>query len=130
MDDFQIKTFRQLLGLPNNTPRASILVILGAEPIEASLHKKALGVFGSISRQRESIEWKIFNRQLAIKSRKSRSWIQYISSLLVRYSLPSVLDLWSHPPSKNSWRKQTWIQIERFWEDDISSSLTLLSSMK
>ena len=42
LEVFHRKTLKQLLSLPNNTPESAVFVLLGAEPIQSFIHKKAL----------------------------------------------------------------------------------------
>ena len=75
--------------------------------IEATIHKRALVLFGNICRPSpDSIEKEVAYRQLNIKSHKSNSWFVAIKELCFKYELSYPLDLIQDSPSKESWKRR------------------------
>ena len=64
-------------------------------------HINTLNHLGSIMRRKDSPEYNILERQIAIKEKNSRSWAIYAKSLLKKYSLPRISTmLYNTPPLK------------------------------
>ena len=62
---------------------------MGMFPIEAEIDRKSLTFFRNIIKDKNSLEFDICERQLAVKGSKSRSWLIYITALLTKYNLPA-----------------------------------------
>jgi len=73
LSQFQTKSLKQLQWLPERCSTAAVYLLLGSETIEALVHKKMLGFFGQITRDKESIVNKIAYRQIAIYDLNSKS---------------------------------------------------------
>ena len=130
LESFQIKTFRQLLGLPNNTPSCALLTLLGALPVSGIIDKKILSMLGNILRSSSSVEYSILMRQLAVKNIKSSSWIILARRTLSRYQLPSLFALTKSIPTKATWKRIVVATVHRYWEDVISHQLPLYPSLR
>jgi hypothetical protein len=78
LDDIQNyykKLLRQLLSLTINVADPAVYMISGLLPLEAEIHTKVFTMFGNISRVcKNSIEGKLSERQLHVKSLDSNSW--------------------------------------------------------
>ena len=48
LENFQTRTFRQLLSLPDSTPSSAVLILTGLIPVEALVHKKVLSRIASL----------------------------------------------------------------------------------
>ena len=91
--------------LTKSTSTAACYLLLGAIPIEGTIHQKALTLFGNIMRRSDSIEYEIMERQLGKKEDSANSWAIYIKKLLLMYDLPSICTLLYKPPSKAKMEK-------------------------
>ncbi|CAG2213888.1 unnamed protein product [Mytilus edulis] len=84
--------FKQLLKriqhLPERTADSATYLLSGQMPIEAEIDKRTLTLFGNIIRNPNTVEFKLAQRQLAIKDRNSKSWFTYVQQLLEKYNLP------------------------------------------
>ena len=68
------KMLRHMLSLYTNVADPTIYILSGILPIEAEIHIKAITLFGNITRSdRSSIEWRLAERQLQVKSYSSNS---------------------------------------------------------
>ena len=131
LETFQNDTFKRFLGLPERGVAAKVsLILFGAPPVEAVVHSKLLGLFGTISRDPESIEYKILQRQIALKSIDDNIWSTKIKALLLMYNLPSIYDLMLNPPSKPKWQAKVKACISAYWEKQIAEELCQLPSLK
>ena len=52
----------------------------------------------------DSIEYEIAKRQLVMNEVRENIWFNHIKELLELYSIPSVFELFSTPPSKLEWK--------------------------
>ncbi len=85
---------------------------------------------GAISRDPESIEYKILQRQVALKSIDDNIWSTQIKELLLMYNLPSIYEHLSNPPSKPKWQTTVKASISAYWETQIAEELCHLPSLK
>ena len=72
---FYKKYLKLLLSVPVTAADPAVYILSGTVPIEATIHKRALILFGNISRlTMEAVEKQIAYRQLNIKGHRSNSW--------------------------------------------------------
>ena len=128
LEVFQRKVLRSLMGVPDRTAIAALYIITGILPIDAQLNKKHLMFLHSMI----SVEGRLKNlilRQYAVKKPKSKSWITNIKTVLLKYSLPSVLDLLHDCPPKASWKKIVKIAIINSVEKSIREEAECKSTL-
>ena len=113
--------FRELLrhtqGLPPSCANAACYLLIGALPVEAHIHIKALTLFGSIMRREESLEYEVVERQLAVKDSSSHSWAIHIKHLLDQYNLPRALDMLYSSTTKAEWKRCINAHVIPYWMD-------------
>jgi hypothetical protein len=81
------KMLKQILSLYTNVADLTIYIHSGLLPIEAQIHIKAITLFGNITRSdRSSIEWRLTERQLQVKSYSSNSWFIDIKEICIKYA--------------------------------------------
>jgi hypothetical protein len=127
---FYESTLRQLLSLPNTVAKPSMYILLGAIPLEGVIHRKALTMFGNIARDSNSIECKIAERQVLMKTNADTSWFSTVRRLLAQYDLPSALDVIDARPRKQEWSKSVKHNINQYWETSIKAQAQLCPSLK
>ena len=132
LDAFQRKTLRQLQFLPEKPIPCNQAVygLLGAKPIPAVVHQAALVHFGNILRSEGSIELDLAQRQLAVKTDKSKSWFIHIKQLLLKYDLPSAYELLDAPPGKMEWKTRVSNAVKLFWDQENRKEASAKSSLK
>ena len=106
LEKFQRKSLKQIQSLPDKTPNVVTLGLLGILPVEAVIDKNALNLFMNVISNKNSIEYQITERQLAIKDSQEKSWFNYIKSILETYNMPSIYSLFDEQPSKAKWKKK------------------------
>ena len=86
LDKFNNYNIKHLLSLPVTAAYPAIYLSSGTLPIEAMIHHCVLIFFGNISRLSDSsIEKRLVERQLAVKSLDSHSWFVRLKKLCIRY---------------------------------------------
>ena len=86
----------------------------GQLPLEATLHKRRLSLYGNIVRN-ECIERELATRQLAIKDNTSKNWFVALQEVLYRYRLPTAYDLLQDPPDKLTWKIEVRRHVNDYW---------------
>ena len=107
IEKFQRQCLKQIQGLPDNTSNSACLAILGILLIETilQLHKNLLSMYVNMTRNGDSIEYEITQRQLVIKELHQKSLFNFINKdILELYELPSIFHLLNTPPSKEEWK--------------------------
>ncbi|CAG2242428.1 unnamed protein product [Mytilus edulis] len=107
--------------LPERTADSATYLLSGQMPIEAEIDKRTLTLFGNIIRNLNTVEFKLAQRQLAIKDRNSKSWFTYVQQLLEKYNLPSSSVLLQEPPGKFSWKNLVSKAVKTYWTNKIHS---------
>ena len=106
LEKFYKKYLKLLLSIPVTTVDPAVYILSGTVPIEATIHKRALVLFGNITRLApESIEKQVAYRQLSIKGHKSNSWFVAIRKICFKYELMHPLELLQEPPWKGNVEK-------------------------
>ncbi|CAG2187811.1 unnamed protein product [Mytilus edulis] len=126
--------FKQLLKriqhLPERTADSATYLLSGQMPIEAEIDKRTLTLFGNIIRNPNTVEFKLAQRQLAIKDRNSKSWFTYVQQLLEKYNLPCSSVLLQEPPGKFSWKNLVYKAVKTYWTNKIHSDAREKSSLQ
>jgi hypothetical protein len=119
LNQFQIKSLKQLQWLPSRCSNATVYLLLGAEPIQATINKRMLSLFGQIIRDQNSVENKIAYRQIVIYDLNSKSWFSKLKMVLMKYGLPEAFHLLQNPPKKT--------RMENYGRQESESILDRLS---
>jgi hypothetical protein len=132
LDLFQIKTLKQLQWLPDRCAGSAVYLLLGAEPIQQQIDKKILTLFGQITRDPDTLEFQIAQRQISIHEINSTSWFSLVLKLLLRYDLPTALEVLTSPLTKTQWKNMIDKKINQYWmkhilEKENKSSLKFMS---
>jgi hypothetical protein len=91
-----------------------VYMIFGALPIEAEIHVRQLGLLGAILRSNTPLR-EIALRQVAVKEVTSPSWFVHVATLLIKYELPALVDLFRQPPAKGVWKESVKKQVHFHW---------------
>ena len=126
LEKFYKKYMKLLLSIPVTTADPGVYIISGIVPVEATIHKRALTLFGNISRlTSSSIEKRIAHRQMNIKGQKSNSWFVALRELSFMCNLPQPLDILKDPPGKEKWKGIVNKQVNGYWTARLSHQSTL-----
>jgi hypothetical protein len=127
---FYEDTLRRLLSLPNSVAKPALYIILGALPLESIIHKKALGMFGSIARDDQSLDCDIAQRRVLVHAMQDPSWFSRIRRLLARYNLPPAQAILDSPPSKGEWSALVKRNVAADCADNIRTLATLYQYLR
>ena len=132
LQETQDNILRQILGLPSTGVAAYTTELLsGLLPIEAVTHKRTLGLIASILAHPTSLEAVTIPRQAAlINMTDKHCWVAQARRILAMYDLPSILALAQSPPSKAQWKATVIKAVNQHWEDIVSESTSLFSSLR
>ena len=131
LDKFNKHNIKHLLSLPVTVADPAIYLLSGTLPIEAMIHNRVLTFFGNVSRLSDSsIEKRLADRQLAVKSLDSQSWFIGVKKLCIRYGLPDCTEILEKPRSKHSSKATVEAAINNYWNDRLQSVVPLYPSLK
>jgi hypothetical protein len=130
LDSFQRQTFKRFLHLPPGTSSSGLYLALGQLPVREVIARNVLTLFINIARNTDSLEYKILGRQLAVKTPESNSWINLVKTLLVRYDLPSIHELFLNPPPKLTWKRVLRDHMESFLRDTLQADAATKSTLR
>ena len=130
LETYQRSLLKQLQSLPDRCATIPVYTLLGAKPMEVVLDIKALSFFGNMIRQKDSIEFQIIRRQLAVKDTDSASFTVTIRRILQKYDLPDAYELLINTPSKEKWKSMVKEATNNKYRKEISEELTNKSSLR
>ncbi len=130
LDGFYRRILRQIQGLPESTAGEAVYMLIGASPIESTLHRRILSLFGSVTRlDSENPVRTVALRQLACKDDKSSSWFTMVAALGRKYNI-DVRSAVLHPWPKLTWKRYTNQCITEYWTGELYKASTKRSTMR
>ena len=129
IEQFHRSTLRAIQGLPVRTSSAITYLLLGALPIEATLHIRTLHLLGRIATNKDSILAQIGYRQLSLKDTDSNSWYIYCVKIAGKYGLPQIHDVFDGTVSPSRWRHLVKKTIQDHWEKALLSDAATKSTL-
>ena len=130
MELYYRELLRQIQHLPKSTANPACYLLLGAVPIEALLHIRKLTLFGNILLNKDSVEFQIFERQLATKDNSSHIWVINVKHILEKYDMPSPIQLLFSLGSKNTWKRYVKTKVIQFWYRQLIATAKEMSSLQ
>ena len=125
------KWIKQILSLKTNGADPAVFILARTLPIEAEMHIKAITLYGNITRaEKSSVEWKLAERQLTIKSHDSHSWFIEIKELCLKYDILNIYNYLENPLSKNQWKKMIKTKNYAYWKSRLLEEAKLYKSLK
>ena len=115
LEQFQRTTLRLIQNFPINTAISAVYGLLGIRPMQQELDLRKLTLLGNVLSNRDTLEYQIAQRQLAVKSLDSKSWFSSCNRLLYKYMLPNLYTV-----------DQTFECMEK-WKSEISGALMTMS---
>ena len=127
------KYYRELLRITQHFPKSTAIpacyMMIGALPLEAQIHIKTLSLFGSMLQKDTSIEYRIIERQLALKDSNSHSWVIHVKKLLYLYDLPKPLEVLYSIIHQDSWKKCVKVMVRRYWTENLMDTARSMKTM-
>jgi hypothetical protein len=116
LENFHLKTLKQIVSLPERTATEAVYLMLGVHTVQALIHIRRLSLIGAIARSGNYTLHELAIRQCALKSSTSQSWFANTETLLIQYGLPSTIELLHSPPSKHHWKNRVRKSIDSHWK--------------
>jgi hypothetical protein len=130
LEQFHLKTLKQVTSLPERTASEAVYLLLGISTVQALVHVRRLSLIGAIARSDNVTLHELAIRQCALKAAQSDSWFVNTEMLLIRYGLPSTLQLLHRPPSKYQWKKEVKRAVNSLWKDKLIQDCADKSSLR
>jgi hypothetical protein len=128
LGNFHTRTLKVMQGLPDKTADVGALYLMGALPLEASIHRLQLSLLWNGLSQDKSYIKNIISRQYILDI--PSTWTEETSLLLERYGLPTVAQLLLHLPSKQHWKTTVRNAVDTYWVEYLMKALETKSSLK
>ncbi|CAG2244628.1 unnamed protein product [Mytilus edulis] len=80
--------------------------------------------------ERSSLEWRIAERQLQIKTYSSNSWFIDLKKICGKYDIIEIEQYLDKPLTKIEWKRFITKKIHKYWEDDIKTKMKGYSTLK
>ena len=130
IETYQRTTMKQLQHLPPCCSNSVTYLLAGITPIIAELEKRTLTTFVRFIKDKNSAEFHVIRRQLAIKDLTSKSWTTHVRKLLQKFNLPSAFELLITTPTKDKWKAIVKEAVKNFYLDILVKEAMLQSSAK
>ena len=128
LDTFHRNLLRDIQGLPRQTAKEAIYLLVGAIPLEAELHARSLTLAGTVSRLDHDNPLKVLaERQMA--SGNIHSWFTHVLKLAEQYNIPLEAYL-LEPWGKVQWKKTVRGAIRSYWNFKLVSDASSKTSLK
>ena len=129
LSKYHIQTLRNIQSLPQRTSTSAVLLLLGALPLEAELHRKRLSLAISVINSENPTLKLLVQRQLACSFDTNNSSFNELSKILSLYNLPSLGQLFCSNFTKLQWKHMCTKAVNSFWTKqlvgDIKTKKTL-----
>ncbi|VDI81281.1 Hypothetical predicted protein [Mytilus galloprovincialis] len=130
LEIFHRKNLRHLQSLPERTSNAVVLLLLGALPIEAEIHKRHLSLLYSILSCDNSKIKDVMIRQIATNYDNKKSFFSRILNILEMYDLPSINYLQKNLPKRDIWKEEIKKKVNQYWNAQLKSEARNKTSLK
>ncbi len=97
LEDFYKTDLRYIQHLPKSTATPLLYLLLGIPPIEAQIHIRTLTILHTMTSRPDSVEFKLIERQLAMKSSTSNSWFGTLKTCSNSTNCRSPSSYWTTP---------------------------------
>jgi hypothetical protein len=107
LEVFHRKCLRHIQSLPDRTSNSAVLLLLGALPIEAEIHKRQLSLlYSTLSCNNERIK-EVMDRQICTNYDNKQSFFCKVLELIQMYDMPSIQALKNSLPKKGTLEKRS-----------------------
>ena len=131
LEQLQRSIMKRVQCLPVGTATSAAYGLLGIRPIQQELDIRKLTLLGNVLQNKNTLEYEIVQRQLAVKSIESKSWFADCNRLLYKYNLPNIYHVIDNIESLEGWKvlikKQIDSYVEKEWASDAKVSLQWLN---
>ena len=104
LSKYHIQTLRNIQSLPQRTSTSTVLLLLGALPLEAELHRKKLSLAFSVINSDNPTLKLLVQRESSCSNDIKNSFFNELTTILQQYKLPSLCQLFSSNITKLQWK--------------------------
>ena len=109
---------KRIQCLPVGTASSVAYGLLGIRPIQKELDIRKLPLLGNVLLNKNTLEYEIAHRLLAVKSVESKSWFADCNRLLYKYNLPNIYHVIDNIESLEGWKVLIKKQIDSYVEKE------------
>ena len=105
---------KRIQCLPVGTATPAAYGLLGIRPIQQELDIRKLTLQSNVLLNKNTLEYEIAQRLLAVKSIESKSWFADSNRLLFKYYLPNIYHVIDNTESSEGWKVLIKKQIDSY----------------
>ena len=121
LSKFHVNTLKRFQALPMRTATCAVHLLLGALPIEAELHKRQLSLLYNILVSSNETITELSERQIAVNLANPLSYFSRVQSVLGMYQLPTLNELKTKQPTKESWKSTVKEAVNQYWSETLKN---------
>lgn len=118
LEHFHIDTLKKLQSLPLRTATSAVLLLLGALPIEAEIHKRQLSLLYTIMNSKHTKLIELSARQILVGN--VNSYFNRVEKTLAQYDLPPMNEISKRTFTKYKWKSTTNTAIDAYWTSELT----------
>ncbi|MES9879262.1 MAG: reverse transcriptase domain-containing protein [Sedimenticola sp.] len=127
LERFHIDILKKLQSLPQ-TATSAVLLLLGAIPIEAEIHKRQLSLlFTTINSKHDKLNELMYRQSIM---GNENSFFCRVERTLAQYNLPPLNEISKGNYSKETWKSTTKAAVESYWTNELSNVAHEKSTLK
>ena len=130
IDKHYHSTLQNLMRLHNKTPHCVTFFLAGSLPGIALVHLRILSNFGMITRNPNSILYRLGLEIYAYGKLPPKSWFAQVRNICHLYQLPHPILLMQQPLSKLSFKALVKKTVVQYWEEKFRLDASELPSLK
>jgi hypothetical protein len=134
LNKYHMKNLWNFQSLPSRTAKGATLLLIGALPLEAEIHRRQLSFLHNILACNNTTIQDLAERQLVMHIDNPLSFFCITSQLLHQYELPDINTLAKTQPTKLSWKHAVREAVRKYWLnillEDIENKSTLVNPQK
>ena len=131
LNKLHMKNLKNCQSLPTRTAKGATILLIGALPLEAEIHRRQLSFLHTILACNNTTIQDLAERQLVMNIDNPLSFFCITSQLLHQYELPNINTLAKNQPNKLSWKHTVREAVRKHWLkillEDIEHKSTLVN---
>ena len=129
LEQLQRSIMKRIQCLPVGTATSAAYGLLSIRPIQQELDIRKLTLLGNVLLNKNTLEFEIAQRQLAVKSIESKSWFADCNLLLYKYNLPNIYHVIDNIESFEGWKVLIKKQIDSYVKKRVGAGCKGLITM-
>ena len=130
LSKYHLQTLRNIQSLPQRTSTSAVLLLLGALPLEAELHRRCLSLAIGVINSENSTIILLVQRQFACFYDNRNRFFYELAKILQKYELPSLGQLFCSNFTKLQWKHMCTKAVNTFWTKQLVNDIKTVKSLK